>query len=176
MHHFWEMVGFIANTLLFFLTGQIIVYKVFNVDSMSVIDEIPILIGVYITCHVTRALVIWQFFPLLSNIGYGCTFADSCVMWYGGLRGAIGLALALIVDSTDEMPQIDRDRVLFHISLFVLLTLVINASTIRYMVEYFGLNKPPADTASLFKVRMFVTFLGKCCENLQITSRKASEK
>ena len=27
MHHFWEMVGFIANTILFFVTGQVIAYK-----------------------------------------------------------------------------------------------------------------------------------------------------
>ena len=36
-------------------------------------------------------------------------------------------------------------------SMFVVATLVVNASTIKYLVEYFGLNKPPVDTAALFK-------------------------
>jgi hypothetical protein len=30
MHHFWEMVGFIANTLLFFITGPVIVYQLYT--------------------------------------------------------------------------------------------------------------------------------------------------
>lgn len=99
-------------------------------------------------------------FPVLKVTGYGCTFEEATVMTYGALRGAIGLAMALIVvddsdlgnpDESDTVRQRQRDQVLFHVSAFVMMTLVVNASTIKYLVEYFGLNRPPADTAALFK-------------------------
>jgi len=45
-------------------------------------------------------------FPVLESVGYGCTWPDAYVMIYGGLRGAIGLALALIVETMDfTQPQ-----------------------------------------------------------------------
>lgn len=72
-------------------------------------------------------------------------------MVYGGLRGAIGLALGLIVETEEAFDKIDRDRVLFHVCGIVVLTLVVNAPTVKYLVEYLGLNKPPSDTAALFK-------------------------
>lgn len=35
--------------------------------------------------------------PLLKRIGYGLSWQNGVVMVWGGLRGAVGLALALIV-------------------------------------------------------------------------------
>jgi len=156
MHHFWEMVGFIANTLLFFITGQVIVYQLYTInqeDSTTFSWSVDLLITflIWVFCHITRAMCIWMMFPVLKNTGYGCTFEEACIMVYGGLRGAIGLAMALIVVDDTGFDEQDRQRVLFHVSLFVMATLVVNASTIKYMVEYFGLNKPPLDTAALFK-------------------------
>ena len=113
--------------------------------------DVLILLMLYVCCHLTRALAIWQMFPVLKNTGYGCTFEDSVVMVYGGLRGAIGLALALIVETEEAFSKIDRDRVLFLTCGIVVLTLVVNAPTVKYVVEYLGLNKPPSDTAALFK-------------------------
>eukprot|EP01084_Bolivina_argentea_P291658 501282_1 len=152
MHHFWEMIGFIANTLLFFLTGQVIAFRIHS-ESKHIhwSTDIVILIMLYICCHIIRGLAIWQMHPVLKNTGYGCTFEDSVVMVYGGLRGAIGLALALIVETEEAFPKLDRDRVLFHVCGIVTLTLIINAPTVKYVVKYLGLNKPPSDTAALFK-------------------------
>lgn len=152
MHHFWEMVGFIANTLLFFVTGQIIAFRLWeNSAHFDWISDLLILLLLYICCHIVRAVAIWIMFPALQNTGYGCTTSDSIVMVYGGLRGAIGLALALIVETESSFDRFNRDRVLFHTCGIVILTLVVNASTIKYVVEYLGLNRPPQDTAALFR-------------------------
>ena len=63
-----------------------------------------------------------------TNIGFGLSWSWVAVMSWGGLRGAVGLALALLVD---HMPfdQAFRSRVLFFSSTTVLLTLLVNAST-----------------------------------------------
>ena len=37
------------------------------------------------------------FFPLLSRIGYGLSWQSALVIVWGGLRGAVGLSLALII-------------------------------------------------------------------------------
>jgi hypothetical protein len=36
-------------------------------------------------------------FPLLKRLGTGCSWKEAIVMWHGGLRGSVGLALGLIV-------------------------------------------------------------------------------
>ena len=43
------------------------------------------------------------FSPLLSRIGYGLTWRNSTVMIWGGLRGAVGLTLALIVNQNQAL-------------------------------------------------------------------------
>ncbi len=113
----------------------------------------------YICCHIIRGLAIWQMHPVLKNTGYGCTFEDSVVMVYGDLQGAIGLALALIVETEEAFPKLDRDRVLFHVCGIVTLTLIINAPTVKYVVKYLGLNKPPSATEKLIA---FYCMVSKC--------------
>ena len=47
--------------------------------------------------NVLRAFMILSLSPMLKRIGYGLTWQNGVVMVWGGLRGAVGLALALIV-------------------------------------------------------------------------------
>ncbi len=48
MHHFWEMIGFIANTLLFFLTKQVIAFRISTERAYTLASDICILIMLYI--------------------------------------------------------------------------------------------------------------------------------
>ena len=157
VHHFWEMAGFILNTILFFITGQVITYRVYNDSSSYSWRDGVILFILYIMCHIIRGIAVAVLFPLLRKIGYGITWHDCSVIVYGGLRGAIGLALALIVDDTafshsdESVQELNKDRVLFHVCGIVFLSLTINATTVKYLVNGLELNKPPKSTASLFK-------------------------
>jgi len=45
--------------------------------------------------------MIWTFLPFLTRSGYGLSTKEFYVMTWGGLRGALGLTLALLV-ATDE--------------------------------------------------------------------------
>ena len=38
-----------------------------------------------------------MFYPCLSRLGYGFTVKEAVLVSYGGLRGAVGLALAMVV-------------------------------------------------------------------------------
>lgn len=136
LHEFWELAAFIANTLIFIIVGVVIAQKA----SFAPMDFL-ILAIVYIGIHVVRAIVIGVFYPAMKNIGYGLTVKDATVAWYGGLRGAIGLALALIVASEVALQEDIRGEVLSLTAGVVLLTSVINATTIKYLVNWLGLTK-----------------------------------
>ena len=43
--------------------------------------------------------------PILSNIGYTVDWKQVTVITWGGLRGAVGLALALVVAQTPGIPR-----------------------------------------------------------------------
>lgn len=44
-----------------------------------------------------RALMVFMMYPALSRMGYGMTLKQAVVLVWAGLRGAVGLALALFV-------------------------------------------------------------------------------
>ena len=51
----------------------------------------------YILMIMARMLMILTFYPFLRKSGYGVNKKELVVLIYGGLRGALGMCLALIV-------------------------------------------------------------------------------
>jgi len=96
---------------------------------------VRVCVGMYLCAQV------WMLSPFMKKMGYGLNFKTGVVLVYGGLRGAIGLALALIVNLQTDFPQVYRDRFIFHVAGFVCLTLVINASTIKYLLSWLGFSQ-----------------------------------
>ena len=47
------------------------------------------------------------YYPM-KKLGYGINWKEATLLWFGALRGAIGLALALITEEEEEILQIDR--------------------------------------------------------------------
>ncbi|XP_070552787.1 sperm-specific sodium:proton exchanger-like [Ptychodera flava] len=138
LHRFWEMLAYLANTLIFVLVGVVIVeLAMSNVES----SDWFYILATYMGINIIRAIAIALFSPILSRIGYGLSWRNAAVMTWGGLRGAVGLALALLVTST---PGIDQQtigsKVLLHTSGIVVLTLCINATTIQSLLKVLGMS------------------------------------
>jgi len=142
LHEFWELAVYLANTLIFIIVGVVIATRV-NFTGRDFI----VLIILYIGIHIARAIMIAILYPVMKRSGYGINFKDSVVAWYGALRGAVGLALALIVASMESLPVEVRDQFLFLTAGIVMLTLVINATTIKYVVDKLGLTRISASKA-----------------------------
>jgi NhaP-type Na+/H+ or K+/H+ antiporter len=70
----------------------------------------PIDIDRYVALHGIRGFVITLFSPILRNLGYGLTWKEGFIMMFGGLRGAVGLALALLVDGEAGIPGGKEER------------------------------------------------------------------
>jgi len=60
-------------------------------------------------------------------------------MAYGGLRGAVGLTLALIVFHEEELNDRLKELVLFHTAGIATLTLMVNGTTTGYWIRKLGL-------------------------------------
>jgi len=71
----------------------------------------------------------------MKRSGYGLDKKEAVVLWYGALRGAVALALALIVSSTESLPAGIRDQFLFYTAGLVVLTLLINATTAKLVID-----------------------------------------
>jgi NhaP-type Na+/H+ or K+/H+ antiporter len=79
--------------------------------------------------------------PVLRKCGYGSNLKEVAVMAYGGLRGAVGLCLALLVKENPLIHEEIKDIIIFHTGGIALLTLIVNAMTIKYLVNWLGMSR-----------------------------------
>ncbi len=136
LHRFWEMMAYLLNTLIFILVGVVIALNV-KVDSYK---YWLILAELYIAIHIVRAVIIFIFYPLMKRMGYGLPWREGTVLMWGGLRGAVGLSLALMVAQNPHIPEAVRGQVLFLCAGIVVLTLTINGTTIRSLISFLGMD------------------------------------
>ena len=139
MEHFWELLTYIANTLIFILVGVVIAKKVdFSWGALGV------LILIYIALNLIRFAMIMLLYPVMKRLGYGLTRRESVILTWGGLRGALAMILALMVSYTPAIPEDIRSQVLFFTAGIVTLTLCINATTMRALLNRLGLTHVPS--------------------------------
>ena len=146
LHHFWEMLTFVANTVLFILTGVIIAKTttVSTVEGTLSPSDLGWGLLVYFEVLFARALIVGVLYPILRRCGYGLTPADAAVCVWGGLRGAVGLALALVVSEGDSAyaDQKVGPMTLLCTSFVVVLTLAVNGTTTGTLLQMLGLTRP----------------------------------
>lgn len=134
MGSFWELLTYIANTLIFIIVGVVIAEKVdFSWSHFA------ILLLVYIALNIIRYVAIMILYPIMKRSGYGLNRKESIILTWGGLRGALGMTLALMVSYTPAIPEEIRSQVLFFTAGIVTLTLCINATTMRWLLNRLGL-------------------------------------
>jgi len=139
LHHFWELLAHIANTVIFFLVGLVVATQLGAVG----VTELLLIAGIYLGIVVIRSIMFLTVRPFLALVGEPVTFADSVVLAWGGLRGAVSLALVLIVFQHPEVPLALRDQMLVISVGVVLLTILVNGTTIAAVLRKLGNDKPP---------------------------------
>ena len=137
LHRFWSMLEYLANTLIFIIVGVVIADSVFiGVDKMDWL----FLVTLYVGLQVIRLIAIGSLWPILTKIGYAISWKSILVMTWGGLRGAVGLALALIVSQDPRISSTTLGtKFLFHTAGIVLLSLLINATSVKYLLRVLGM-------------------------------------
>ncbi|XP_057544357.1 sodium/hydrogen exchanger 8 isoform X1 [Amaranthus tricolor] len=147
LHHFWGMVAYIANTLIFILSGAVIAQGVLSSDNIFENHGISwgYLILLYAYVQVSRVVVVVVLFPFLRYFGYGLDWREAIILIWSGLRGAVALSLSLSVksSSSNQGPLSLQTGTLFVFFTggIVILTLIINGSTTQFILHYLGMDK-----------------------------------
>ncbi len=150
LHQFWEVMTYMANTLIFLIVGIVIMTHT-TFDS----PELWLTLGLlYILLTIIRSVSVLILMPVLERIGVGINRQKATVLVWGGLRGAVSLSLALSLAQDTAIPEQLREQILFLTAGIVFLTIVINGSTMEWLLHRLKLDKlPPAKEASVQKAR-----------------------
>ncbi|WP_432459754.1 cation:proton antiporter domain-containing protein [Agarivorans sp. QJM3NY_25] len=139
LHSFWQMMAYIANTLIFLLVGLIVALKV----RLDLLEWWWILAALYLGVMLIRALSIAILMPILGRISIGLSWQKACVLTWGGLRGAVSLALALTLVNHPQIEPLVGQQILFMTAGIVVLTIVINGSSMGWLLNKLQLSGLP---------------------------------
>ena len=136
---FWEYAAFLANSLIFLLVG--ITASSFGFfEQLSQTQSLLTSLGITIATVLTaRAIVVFALIPLVNLFSKSkISFSYQLVSYWGGLRGAVCLALALSIDP--EFPN--RDLIVILTLGIALFTLLIPGTTVGKLIQKLQLNRP----------------------------------
>ncbi len=131
---FWEFLAFFVNSIVFLLIGDQVKYGSLK-ENLGLIG---ITIGAII---LTRAIAIYGLGGASNWLAKSqISMSDRTVLWWGGLRGSVSIALALSVPTT----LAGRDVIIDIVFGVVLFTLLVQGLTIKPLLEKLGLaNEQP---------------------------------
>ncbi|XP_061986019.1 sodium/hydrogen exchanger 8-like isoform X1 [Populus nigra] len=147
LHHFWEMVAYIANTLIFILSGVVIAEGVLSSGNAfhNQGHTWGYLFLLYIFVQLSRFIVIGALYPFLRYFGYGLDWKEATIVIWSGLRGAVALSLSLSVKRTsDSSIYLSSDTgtlFVFFTGGIVFLTLIVNGSTTQFILHLLDMDK-----------------------------------
>jgi len=137
LEDFWQCLGFFGNTLIFVVAGTVIGYKLPSFPA----SEFAQMFVMYLACSLIRAIVIGLIYITFKACGAEVgEFKDQIVATWAGLRGAVGLSLAMMVFGNTRICEPIRDVVMFHTAGIVVLTVCINSTTMPHLVSLLGLD------------------------------------
>ncbi len=135
----WNQLGFWASTLIFVLASMLVPRFLVGI---SLTDGLYLAVLVA-AAFAARAAVLFGLLPALSASGLAerVSGAYKTVILWGGLRGAVTLALALaITESPFIGPEVKRFVGVLATG-FVLFTLLVNATTLRPVLRLLKLDR-----------------------------------
>lgn len=135
----WKQLGYLASSLIFLLAALRIPGLLKDVRPSDAILFGALLIGAL----GARGLVLFILMPLMTAVGLGqkVDVGLRLVILWGGLRGAISLALALAVVENPGVPPEVKRLVSILVTSFVLFTLFINGLTLRPLIRLLGIDR-----------------------------------
>jgi len=135
----WEQTGFWASSLIF-VSASTLVPKLLT--GVHLEDSWLLLVAVA-AALASRAVVLFGLLPLLSalHLSQKVSGAYKLAIAWGGLRGAVTLALALAVTENSRIDPDVRNGVAVLATGFVLFTLLVNGLTLRPVIRLLKLDR-----------------------------------
>ena len=135
----WTQLGFWGSSLVFVLASTVAPQNLAETRSWDVVLLVALIAGAL----AARAFCLFVFLPLLSlgRRRWRVESRYSAVIVWGGLRGAVTLALGLAVTENPFVPADARHLVAVLATGFVLFTLLVQATTLRALLRFLHLNQ-----------------------------------
>lgn len=142
----WALLAHWAGALIFILAALLIPRLLEDTHA----GDFALILVVIAAATVARAIVLFGLMPLLSAVRVSPQVSGryrSAILW-GGLRGAVTLALALAVTENLRVPVETKRLVGIVATGFTLFTLLVQGTTLRWVIGKLGLDKlSPLDVA-----------------------------
>ena len=137
LHELWEYLSFLTNSLIFLLVGLASAQVLGQIEE---IGTLLIALGVAIAAvFLSRAVAVFTLIPMVNRIhtAPAVSLKEQTVLVWGGLRGAVGLALALSLEN-----EMNDGQLLVALTLGVaLFTLLVPGTTMGSLLNQLGFNK-----------------------------------
>lgn len=161
---FWEFIAFFVNSIVFLLIGDQI-----NISSLA--DKWQLIVVAIIALITIRAVSIYGL-GSLSNLmtQQAITWQEETVLWWGGLRGSVSIALALSVPVMLE----GRQAIIEAVFGVVLFTLLVQGLTMQMVIEKLGLSGDRAQRQTYSELLARRNALEKVLHHLNSVSLSAS--
>jgi CPA1 family monovalent cation:H+ antiporter len=122
---FWEFIAFFVNSIVFLLIGDQMHYLVLG-------ENLPAIALTVAWMIVTRAIAIYLLSSLSNSlVASSIPLPEQTVLWWGGLRGSVAIALALSVPAI--LPE--REKIVATVFGAVLFTLLVQGFTIEPLLK-----------------------------------------
>ncbi|WPT14435.1 Sodium/hydrogen exchanger 7 [Picochlorum sp. SENEW3] len=139
---FWDFVDWVANTLIFFLSGLIIAAEISRKSDSIGGKDWGMAFALYFLLLPIRVVGILLLYPILRFGQYALTLKDMVILSWAGLRGAVGLTLALIVyNSADLLDEQFKILCFFFVAMIAVLTLLIQGTSTSMLLKLLGYTK-----------------------------------
>ncbi len=139
LNNFWEFLAFTANSFVFLLIGL----QTHINDMVQIVPKIGVAI---VAVLVSRAIIVYGLTALNNRFNRLGRIPPHFqhVMFWGGLRGAISLALAVkLAESPDILGGTVTSDILLMTFGVVLFTLLAQATTLTSLLRRLGLTRKP---------------------------------
>jgi len=142
----WDLLAYWAGGLIFVLAALLVPRLLAN----FVWFDLVLIAVTVVAALVARAIILFGLLPVLSLVRASPQVDGRyrlAILW-GGLRGAVTLALALAVTESFRIPPDIKRQVGIIATGFTLFTLLVQGTTLRFVITKLGLDRlSPLDAA-----------------------------
>lgn len=135
----WTQLGFWASSLVFVFASMLVPATI----RQATISDLLLLGALLLGALTARALCLFGVLPIVRILlrQRPISAGFKLVILWGGVRGAVTLALALAVTENQRVPADVRHLVSVLATGFVLFTLLVQATTLRTLIRWLGVDQ-----------------------------------
>jgi monovalent cation:H+ antiporter, CPA1 family len=121
---FWEFLAFFVNSIVFLLIGD-------QVQFLTLLENTPTIFVTILAMTIARAISVFLFGAISNQVAQSeISFPVQIILWWGGLRGSVSIALALSLPTS----LANRDTIIATVFGVVLFTLLVQGLSTKPII------------------------------------------